>query len=182
MLYCYIVGTKKHEETSWCSFASIFKFFNGEEDYIQMVTKSEEPVTKTEDKAEGDPITTKEPVTKNEDEPVTKTEPPFKTENEPITKTEEEPVTKTEEEPVTKTEEEPVTKTEEEPVTKTEEEPVTKTEEEPVIKSEEPVPKTKEPHKDIDKRVEDSGHHIASTKSSESHPDVEQGGSCCIII
>ena len=177
MLYRhYILGTKRHEETSWYSFASIFKYFTGEEDYMKMVTKSEEPVTKTEDK----PATaTEEPVTKAESDPVTTEEPVTKTEDEPVTTTEE-PPTKTENEPITKTEE-PVTKTEVEPITKTEVEPVTKTEQEPITKSEEPVPKSEEPHKDIDKRVEESDHHKAASKSSGSHPDVEQTGGCCII-
>ena len=223
----YSLGTKIHEETSWYSFASIFKYFTSEEDYMQLVTKPEEPVTRIEDepsakteepitKTEDEPEelvtkTEEESVTKTEEESVTKTEeePATKIEDEPeepvtqtdepVTKTEdrpEEPVTKTEDEPeelVTKTEEESVTKTEEEPATKIEdepEEPVTKTEEsvtkteEPVTKSEEPVSKYQELDKDIDKRVDASGHHQSDKKKfTESHPsDDMEPTSCCVII
>ncbi|XP_065888772.1 cotranscriptional regulator ARB2A-like isoform X2 [Dysidea avara] len=145
-------GTKKHEETSWCSFDSIFKFFNGEEDYMQKVAKPGEPTTTTE---------------------------------EPVTTTTEEPVTTTTEEPVSKNEE-PTASTEE-PASKNEE-PVTTTEE-PVTATEEPTPKsqetttTNEPDKDIEHRVETSGHHQSLKNTTDTTPPTEEMKSgCCVIV
>ena len=78
-MYFGNLGTAKHEETSWCAFDSIFKYFNGEESYMQKVAKQESPATTEEPEttttAEEPAATTEEPVTKNE-EPATKTEEP----------------------------------------------------------------------------------------------------------
>lgn len=188
-------GTKRHEETSWYSLDSIFKYFTSKKDFLQMVTpevvtKTEEPVTKTEE-----PVTKtvevvtkiEEPVTKT-DEVVTKTEEVVSKTEVPVTKTEDELVSqlvvKTEDEPVAKTEK-PITMPEEEPVIKTEDEPITTTEDkpdEPITKPVEPAAKEQGPDKDIDKRIEESAHHQSGKKSTESHPDVEQATSCCNII